>query len=508
VGYKSHSFFLLKEDPELENPVTKQWKQIDLDPAYLNSLNKGKKWVERGHQLKPHQIIGIKFLSFINKGFIFDKVGIGKSNQAMTAAVISGAKKVLIITIKDDVYKWKQLSYDFGQVGELILSKEIDLDALNNANYHIINYDALKKYSQKKMIEFNILAQGYDTIIVDECHNIRNNMSVKANILAKLFNSYSIKRIYGLTATPFETNEQVLGLYMSMGISADGSMPTSNNWLENKELMDSFKERYCAGIKMSNNGKTFVKTSALKENGKKLINTNSVELSQVIKYTYICRSSDDIEGFPDKKINVLNLELPAEKRSKYEQYRNELIEHYKKMNEESDNYINEELPTYTKLRQFLSLVSADQSATFARARANMGEKIIIFTHYNDEFSLLCEKLADVALWVHTSKTHRWRKKDNQEIVNLFKESDEYKILIGNIKTLGTGHNIPEADHTLLNSPNWNNGEHDQAMGRNWRLDREKPVNAWFWIYKDSLTEKVYDRAKLKGENIETLLSFY
>ena len=504
-GYKDKHFFTYKEDTD--HPIRKMWNSIDLNEDYLNSLNKSDIWIKENRKFYAHQVEGIKFLLWVKKGFIFDKTGIGKSNQALAASLLNGGKKTLIFTIKEDVKKWADLVTDFGKTSETISATYTKTETLANVDYHIINYDIIKKFSKSENTNFNIFSTKYDTIIIDECHKIRNYQAIKSDILNKLFNTPSIKYIYGLSATPFESNEQLLGLYQTLNIDSNDFIPCNKDGYSQKfEKGNNFKINYCSGFFM----KIKKKMKGNETKDIEIINTqgdsNTKELAQRIKYTYLCRSSDEVEGFPEKIVNVLNLELDLETRRRYDEYYKELIVTYTQDNEDGSN-INPELPATTKLRQFLAEYATAHTDVFVRRLIEGNdEKVIIFTHFNDEFKILCERMSDIAVWVNANPALRWNKKSNNAIVEHFKTNPDVKVLIGNAMTLGTAHNIPEASHSVLNSPNWNSGEHDQMMGRNWRLGKKGTVNAWFWVFEDTKSEHIFNRAEEKGGNIKILLT--
>ena len=121
--------------------------------------------------------------------------------------------------------------------------------------------------------------------------------------------------------------------------------------------------------------------------------------------------------------------------------------------------------------------------------------------------MICERLIGEIVWVNTLKSKRWKKlANNFLVIENFKTSKTYNAIVGNIKTLGAGHNIKEGDVVILNSPNWAYSEHEQAMGRPWRLDRINPVDIYTFNFPDTEVEKVFKKAKSKKENMEKLLN--
>lgn len=509
VKYKKFNFFLYKDDPDLENPVETLWKSLDIDFDVLNKMNKNQEWVEKGYQLNEHQEEGIKFLVYNKKGFIFDTTGLGKSLQAFYSSVVVKSKKTLILTILEDKIKWKRLVEECGFRANLLGgTKKINYD--EDAEYDILNYESLDKYC-KKGAKINLLEKRYECVIADECHNLRNSTSTKSKRANKIFNKTYVKYIFGLSATAVEKNEHFMDMCSIMNIEISTLIPLWNSGYNSfKERLDNFRLTYCNGVMMKNRDKTFIATGLSKDkDGLNIYNTNTYELAQRIKYSFLCRTNEDIPNFPIKRIHELKVEMTPFEQSEYERYKMQLKAKYRKINKEKEERnemtINEDLPMLVKLREFLSKVSVPHTVNFALKKAKAGEKFIIFTHFKEEFELLCQYLAGYAVWVNAEKKGRWRNKENHEIVEEFKKSKEHNIIIGNIQTLGTAHNIPEAHHTMINSPNWNNGEHEQAMGRNWRLNTPHDVNAWFWIVEDSEVEVVYNRSKSKKNNTQILL---
>lgn len=502
LKYKSHNFLLYKNDPELEHPVSKLWNSLNIDFDQLTKMNKSEEWIQNGYNLNEHQKEGIKFLVYNERGFIFDTTGLGKSLQAFYSSIVVNSKKTLILTIKDDKKKWASLVEAHG-FNINILGEINKLHYNKAAEYDILNYESLDRYC-KKGADFNILAERYDCIIADECHNLRKSTSIKSKRANQLFVKPYVKYVFGLSASPFENNEHYMDMCSIMNVKIGHLIPLwTNGYNSFIECYNEFKLNYCYGWKMVKNGKEFV-TSGITVDGKRIVNSNTHELAQRIKYSFLCRTNEDIPNFPQKFVHELKIEMTAPEKSEYLRYKKQLKEEYS--NTEKYKNVNEDLPIFVKLREFLSKIAVPHTINFALNKTKRGEKTIIFTHFKEEFELLCQGLAGQAVWVNAQKKGRWRNKENHEIVEEFKKSDEYNIIIGNIQTLGTAHNIAEAHNTIINSPNWNSGEHEQAMGRNWRLNTKHDVHAWFWIVEDSEVEVVYERAMSKKENNRILLN--
>lgn len=148
------------------------------------------------------------------------------------------------------------------------------------------------------------------------------------------------------------------------------------------------------------------------------------------------------------------------------------------------------------LRQYVAIKKVPHTVSLIKNKIECGKSCIVFTHYIEEFELLVKALGDSAVAVRSG----WTPKKKHEAVEEFMTNDKKKVIIGNIKTIGTGLNITKADVVIFNSPNWNGGEHIQAEGRTWRIGREKEVIVYYQIFENTIEERVFNKAESKKEN--------
>ena len=160
-----------------------------------------------------------------------------------------------------------------------------------------------------------------------------------------------------------------------------------------------------------------------------------------------------------------------------------------------------------RLRQFMAMEAITPSLNYIKNKTEDGHRFIVFTHFKeefDEFKKQVEEAGIKTLWVNANKQKTYNKMDNFEIVDLFNNDHSYSVIFGNIETLGTAHNIPSAMYSLVNSPDWANRNHEQGEGRNWRINRIGDVVTIYPIFKDTIVENVFDRAKGKKSNANIL----
>lgn len=237
------------------------------------------------------------------------------------------------------------------------------------------------------------------------------------------------------------------------------------------------------------------------ENGKRIENTNSIELNQRIKHIQIRRTKQEVfHNFPEKIIFPLYYEISP---NEIVEYRDLWAEYLALKNQ--NKYTDEELEKMAesiKVRQFLAKIKVPHTVNFVQNKIECGYKIIVFTHFKDEYEMILEALGKVAVGIHASMTPEKK----QAAIDKFQTDESVMAIVGNIKTLGTGHNLTKGDISVVNSPDWNSGEHDQLEGRNWRIGRIGDTTVYYCLFEGTHEEEVYERSIQKRDNKQIFLN--
>lgn len=494
LKYRSSQFFLYKSG--CEDLYKKLYKHIDIDVDMLNNMCTWDEWVEKGYSLKEHQVDGIKFILKNKKGCIFDTTGVGKSMQAICAAVVARPKKVLIVTIANDKVKWQRVCDWFGFSSTILEGGEKNNDLyLNDSDVTIMNYD-LFGYLDKKS---KFLKRQFDFIIVDECHKVKEYSTKQSKAVREICNAPWVNYVVGLTATPIENNENVFHVFRNLGISLPNLIPSNEVGFGTFNAMfTSFLRDYCGMYEIVKNGNT------IQVRGD---NTKTEELCNYIKSKYIRRTHKDVEGFPKKTIFPIYIEMDGRQKKEYEA----IIKGVKDEIKNDDKYKGQkgiqQLVENSRLRQFMAMEAITPSLNYIKSKVEDGHRFIVFTHFKEEFDEFKRQLKEAGikgLWVNANKQKTFEKRDNFEIVDLFNSDHSYSVILGNIETLGTAHNIPTAMYGLVNSPDWANRNHEQGEGRNWRINRIGDVVTVYPIFLDTIVEDVFKRAEGKKNNANVL----
>jgi len=108
-----------------------------------------------------------------NKRYVLaDDMGLGKTTSTIIAALESGAKKILIICPASLKINWQREIENYTQRSVYISEGK---NFSTEHDFVIINYDIIKNFHDpKKKDDSQILRAGFDLVVIDEAHYIKN----------------------------------------------------------------------------------------------------------------------------------------------------------------------------------------------------------------------------------------------------------------------------------------------------------------------------------------------
>ncbi|WP_096198969.1 DEAD/DEAH box helicase [Bacillus sp. FJAT-45350] len=133
------------------------------------------------------------------------------------------------------------------------------------------------------------------------------------------------------------------------------------------------------------------------------------------------------------------------------------------------------------------------------------QKTLIFTQYKEMGTLLKQGLGE---WLgkdipflHGSLPRKKR----DELINLFKESNDHPIFILSLKAGGTGLNLTAANHVIHYDRWWNPAVENQATDRAYRIGQKKHVTVHKMVTKGTLEERIDHMLQQKQQLADQVL---
>lgn len=431
-----------------------------------------------------YQKEGVKFLLERKKCVLADDMGLGKTYQTIVAALESGCKKILIICPASLKLNWKKELLNFVDEDEISVIKGSNWEP---KKFTIINYDILKKFHtildkrknyKEHEISKEIIDEGFDLIILDEAHSIKNSNSNRSKIVMDIKKHMDLEYIWLLTGTPI--SNRPINYYNILRLI---NSPLGENW-------QYYVLRYCNGkqIKLKNTNKKFWVTTGA---------SNLDELSQRTRTSIIRRTKEQHLDLPDKIRTPIFIEL--ENRKEYDKVFEKYLE-WRKLNGKTTN-VARKLVELTLLRKFLAIEKTNYTIDLVDNILDQDKKVIIFTNYREEMDIFVNKYGKSCVSIHGGT----KMEDRQKNVELFQNDENIKVFVGQIMAAGVGLTLTKAEVVIFNSLDWVPGNLEQAEDRAYRISQTKNVNVYYPIFDNTVDMIVWQVLNKKKQIINQIM---
>ena len=411
--------------------------------------------------------------AFDDRALLGDEMGLGKTLTAITAAVEIQAFPTLVVCPAPLKRMWAEQIKEHLGMGSRILSSRTPTSTktLSQEKFLIINYDILGSWLD------TLQRAKTKLIIADEVHYAGNLNSQRCrNFMALCENKKKIIAISGtpLVNRPFE-------LFPILHIL----------------LPDRFPSPFVFGHTYCNARREF---GSWKFDGARNLSALHKKLK---KLCLIRRTSHDVRNeLPPLMRSVVALDI-------------EKVKEYERAEKDFISWLAE-----TDLRAAMRAAKAERYTRFTglkrlaarlKHRAVLGwldsyleeseGKIIVGFIHRDLIAETAKRYKDVCTVIHGGKTPKQR----EEAENKFRKDSKCRMLVGQVKAMGVGLNLPEATDVALAELPWNPGTCLQLEGRARRITTTHPVNAWYLIGHGTVEERVCDIIQSKQSNLDMVL---
>jgi hypothetical protein len=159
------------------------------------------------------------------------------------------------------------------------------------------------------------------------------------------------------------------------------------------------------------------------------------------------------------------------------------------------------LQAVTKARQALAAAKVASTVDFVRGAVEQGEKVIVFSCFDEPMQRLSRELGDAAV-VLTGKTPADRR---QALVDRFEHDPKIRIFLANIVAGGVGTNLTAATQVVFNDLDWVPANHWQAEDRAYRIGQTRSVNVTYMVARDSIDDFVQSVLQKKAALVNAIV---
>lgn len=468
---KNTKYNIIKTDNLFDNFIDKFYKFKDINLTLPKDELK---------TLRDYQVTGVKWLYTLAKtgfgGILADEMGLGKTIQVIyyikQMLKDNENNKFLIVVPTSLAYNWDHEFDSFGSnikrkicVGNKDKRTKI-LRNLNDTNVIITTYGLLREDEEL----YNNL--NFNTMVIDEAQNIKNNMAGITKVVKKV----NAETKFALTGTPLENS--ILELWSIFDFIMPGYLAS----------LTKFQSKY--------------KIKDFDEDSEILIKGLSKQINPFILRR---KKQDVVKELPDKLINDIYIELKDEQKKLY-------VAELERVKEEMEKIIETEgmnkarfliLQLLTKLRQICidpSIVydnykdgsnKLEQLESIVNEYIKNNHKILIFSSFKTALNIVKEKLnkAKIKTYMIDGSVPA---KDRIEMVDNFNNNDGVKVFLIMLKSGGTGLNLATADVVIHLDLWWNPQAENQATDRAHRIGQKNTVEVIHLITKGTIEEKILE----------------
>jgi SWI/SNF-related matrix-associated actin-dependent regulator 1 of chromatin subfamily A len=405
--------------------------------------------------------------------------------MSVVASIESGSEKVLIVCPANAKINW------FREINAYLPEEEISIIKSGHWNpkrYTIINYDILKNFHtiidgrktyKEHEINRHLDNEGFDLIILDEAHMVKNPSSNRAKIISQI--SKNIKRRWLLTGTPLANRP--MDFYNLLKIC---DSPVTASWKQ-------YAFRYCDGKKFRKKLKTGVYKDIWLTDGA----SNLEELHDRTKNLILRRKKDDHLDLPPKIVAPYYVEI--DDMNEYHKAFDEYLEWAKSEGKRLGN--GRHMVELIVLRKYLALEKTKQSIELAEQAIENGQKVIIFTNFTHSFDALMNHFGKLAVG-HNGKMSGVQK---QNSVDRFQNDENVMVFVGNLISAGTAITLTEAEVVIMNDLDFVPANHAQAEDRAHRIGSTSTTNVYYPIAVGTIDEMMFKILEKKRKIIDTVI---
>jgi len=428
--------------------------------------------------LFPHQIEGVAFLLGRRRAILADDMGLGKTRQSIVSLrqLTPGGPRLVVCPASVKRNWAREIGVAAPDASVLMI--EGTAPASLAAEWIVINYDIIGRHVD------NLLRVPWAALVFDEAHYLKNHTSARSKLARQLTIAAAAARpalaVQLLTGTPLTSRPRDLFVLLQLA-----AHPLGRSFL-------AFAKRYCAAEKGDYGWKT---------GGASNIEELTVQLHGVM----LRRSKDDVLALPPKLRTWLPVAVPAGTGARAIKKVFELLAGKDSRPVQSRDVAlrrrGKLLAFLVEARQALAFAKVSSTLDFVRGAVDQGEKVIVFSCFDDPIQKLAKELGSMAVVV-TGKTPAAMR---QPLVDRFQTDGDVRVFIANIIAGGTGLNLTAATQVVFNDLDWVPTNHWQAEDRAYRIGQVRTVNVTYVVARETIDDFVQAVLETKAALVNAIV---
>lgn len=434
-------------------------------------------------KMYPHQVAATMYLNEVRNALLAFDMGTGKSLISIAFVELNKFEKVFVITPNSLKFNYYYEVDKFTNSKAHVVNWKNNKHTISESKYIIVNYEFFatndRKRIDKKWKDLGI--DEIDCLISDESHRLKSSKSATYKHFKRIFKNNIFK------------NKKPSKIFMS-GTPAPSRAYELYNVLNQISPLEfatktRFYEYYC-GMTYNPDGFGY---------DTNLDNTRFEELfNKISPIVYRKKKSDVLKDLPEKTYQKVFLEMTPKEEAIYNDIEEGVANEF--LNENISNPMA--MSIMGRLREYTSFLKVKNTIELIDSVIESGEKIVIVDFYKKSLIQLHEKYKEI------SELHTGDVKDyiRAEIIKRFQdENDRLKIFLGSEQTTKEGLTLTEASKIGVLTIPFVPGVLDQITDRLVRIGQKYAVNAYLFMYRNSIDEYVFNLIESKRSEISQVI---
>lgn len=452
-----------------------------LEENYEQYVDTVQQYLNPNVKLYPHQITSTMYLNAVRNALLALDMGTGKSLISIAFAEMNPFKKVFVITPNSLKFNYYNEVKKFTNSNAYIIGKKNDC-SIDDAKYIIVNYEFFNSAPKSGKAINKMKKLGVDKIdclIVDECHRLKSSKSNTYINFKKIFkDDFFIDRkpckIF-MSGTPAPS--RAAELYNVLNQISPTDFPTKTHFYN-----------YYLGMEYNHNEWGWKPGSELSK-FEELFN-------KIAPFTYRKKKSEVLKDLPEKTYQKVLLEMNDDEYNVYYDLEAGVA------NEFIDKEIHNPLAIMGKLREYTAALKVNSVSELIDSILDTNEKFVGISFYKDCLIKLHEKYKGISV-LHTGDFSDVE--NNRSVTQFQDENSDIKLFFGSESTTKEGLTLTAASKVGMLTIPWTPGTLDQCTDRCARIGQKNAVNAYVFIYKDTIDEYIFDLIESKRSEISQVI---
>jgi len=406
------------------------------------------------------------------RALIGDEQGLGKTIEALAWMTYhNDAFPAIIICPNSVKINWRREASRWIHGRNIQIVEGTRQSDIPKGDLLIVNFEIIERRLQ------DLLNWGPRTMVVDECHRIKNPSAKSSKAAVSL--SERCHHVIGMSGTPVVNRPSEFFNVLKM--IRPSLFPSY--W--------EYVQRYCGAV-YENGGLNFNGASHTQELHERL--TQTVMIRRLKK--------DVLPQLPSKVRSIVP--LPISNRAEYTRAKTDFIAWLEKADPEKADKAAKAI-ALTRIESLKQLTTSGKIKMAIDWVEDFieGEKIIVFcTHVNLAIRVLTEHFGSACVNIDGTIS----KVERQAASDRFNRDPDCRLLVGQLKSAGVGLNLQmDCANVAFLELGWTPGDHDQAEDRIHRIGQTRQCGIYYLVAENTVEEDIMDILDTKRQVLHQVL---